>query len=146
RVTDTAGSQWDCDLPGPNDGQTGTASPYLTGSASRSGCRPQINGSVGNAPAAVFETYRYARLQSGSTQTLSYSFPVTPGREYTINLYFAEPTYDRYNQRREFDVQVDGVVPTQFRDIQLYDRYEPTWRSATVTAADNSLDLVWIRD
>ncbi len=106
----------------------------------------------GAAPDAVYRSYRTWQQTSSR---LSYSFPVTPGRTYRINLYFADPRYssgsdsDRVSDR-VFDVSVDGNVPSAFDNIRLVLRtgssyHIPVMKTAEVTATDSSLDLVWSR-
>src|SRR5690606_40286521 len=108
----------------------------------------------GAAPDAVYRSYRTWQ-QTSSERRLSYSFPVTPGRTYRINLYFADPRYTSDSDgNRVFDVSVDGNVPSAFDDITLvrrtgtspnYHYHIPVMRTAEVTATDSSLDLVWSR-
>src|SRR5690606_33815787 len=71
----------------------------------------------GAAPANV---YRMGRQATSRNPTIRYEFPVTPGRTYRINLYFADPrTSDRDGSNRVFNVSVNGSVPSAFNNITL---------------------------
>ena len=111
----------------------------------------------GAAPDDVYRSYRTWRQTSSR---LSYSFPVTPGRTYRINLYFVDPRddddYEYDNRDRVFDVQVNGSVPSAFNNITLARiRQGPRWSyrvpvmvtaEVTMPSNDSTLDLVWVRD
>ena len=111
-------------------------------------------GNLGGPPqgAAPANVYRMGRQATSRNPTIRYEFPVTPGRTYRINLYFADPRDNRDSDGdRVFDVSVDGNVPSAFDNITLVRRtgsryHIPVMKTAEVTATDSSLDLVWVRE
>lgn len=129
--------QWNC-----AETQVGTSS-NLTGGdtmANDSGCFTGVAGTIGDAPAELFRTYRYA----SEGRTLSYAFRVEGGKRYTVDLYFAEPFADH---GREFSVVAEGRIPAEFANITFSAAGVPIMRSTTVKVHpdDQWLNLTWQR-
>lgn len=100
-------------------------------------------------PASLFKTERFD-LDGGAQMLWQFSVPV--GEQIEVRLFFAES----FNQidapgQRIFDVSVEGSVPPEFDNIDPYADageflYRGTMRQYTYTAADNVLDLEFLRD
>lgn len=152
------GNQVNATDGGPNWARDSASNPHQYNTSNRTttgNIERSLGGQLqGAAPDAVYRSYRTWQQTSSE---LSYSFPVTPGRTYRINLYFADPRYSSGSDGsdRVFDVSVDGNVPSAFDDITLvrrtgtsppnYRYHIPVMKTAEVTATDSSLDLVWSR-
>src|SRR5690606_5845364 len=104
------GNQVNATDGGPNWARDSENSPHQYNTSNRT-TTGNIQRSLGEplqgaAPDAVYRSYRTWQQTSSR---LSYSFPVTPGRTYRINLYFADPRDNRDSDgNRVFDVSVDG--------------------------------------
>ena len=100
-----------------------------------------------SAPASLFETERYDIADAPEMQ---WQFPVDPGAEIEVRLYFAElfSGVDLVGER-VFDVSVEGTVPSEFDDIDQIATAGAKgafMRSTTLVAADDTLDLEFIHD
>jgi hypothetical protein len=105
---------------------------------------PSLSGITG-APVDMFNTERY---DSGSAPEMLWQFPVAPGTEVEVRLYFAELfiNIDTAGER-VFDVSVEGSVPAEFDDIDRLAIAGPKGafvRTTTVTVIDGTLDLEFI--
>ncbi|MGB9344921.1 MAG: malectin domain-containing carbohydrate-binding protein, partial [Ilumatobacteraceae bacterium] len=99
------------------------------------------------APASLFETERY---DIAAAPEMQWQFPVDPGAEIEVRLYFAElfSGVDLAGER-VFDVSVEGTVPSEFDDIDqiaIAGAKGAFMRSTTLVAADDTLDLEFIHD
>jgi len=75
-----------------------------------------------SAPVALFTNERFDQPPGGPfpLQTeMRWAFPVTPTLQVQIRLYFAEIYWSAPNQR-VFDVEVDGVVPAVFDNLDTF--------------------------
>ncbi|MEL6243820.1 MAG: malectin domain-containing carbohydrate-binding protein [Pseudomonadota bacterium] len=110
------GLQWGQDSRNSN-------SPYLieSGSNNSAGTSASIDLSLVsdyNVPEAIFKTERW---EGSGGDEMEYAFNVEAGTEVEVRLYLAE-TWSGANARnkRVFDVEVDGSVPSVFNDIDQY--------------------------
>ena len=98
-----------------------------------------------SVPIAVFETERF---DVAAAPEMQWQFPVDPGAEVEVRLYFAElfSGVDLVGERL-VDVSVEGTVPAAFDDIDAIATAGPKgafMRSATVVVNDGLLDLEFI--
>ena len=100
-----------------------------------------------SAPEALFQSERWDPIQEPEMQ---WEFPVDPGSEVEVRLYFAEtfPLFIDASGKRVFDVSVEGVVPTAFDDIDPFQigggEYAGFMLSHTVTVNDNGVSLEFL--
>ena len=99
-------------------------------------------------PADVFNIERW---DPASGNEMAWAFPIVAGTEVEVNLYFAELFSGvTAEDQRSFDVSVEGIVPTEFNDIDPFALAGPKGAielSTTVTVdADGVLDLVFLHD
>lgn len=74
-----------------------------------------------NAPAVIFNTERFDFDNANSPDEMEYAFSGLSAGDYTINLYLAEGSADQSAPNaRNFDVEIEGAVPTVFDDINLF--------------------------
>ncbi|MEO1331804.1 MAG: malectin domain-containing carbohydrate-binding protein, partial [Pseudomonadota bacterium] len=104
------------------------------------------NVDAGVAPSEMFNSHYWDNRTT--PEAMHWAFAVETGKEYRINLYFAE-TQSKFNETkiREFDFTVDGVSVAEFQDVNPYldgggQTGGASMRSAVVTAADGLLDIV----
>jgi hypothetical protein len=98
-----------------------------------------------SAPAAMFNIERW---DAPAAPEMTWALPVTSGSQIEVRLYFAElfGGIDAAGERL-FDVSVEGSVPAAFDDIDPFAAAGAKgafMRSATLTMADDTLDLVFI--
>ena len=104
---------------------------------------------VNGAPADLFNTDRFD--PSGDVE-MEWEFPVVTG-SYVVTLYFAE-NYGGAGGiletgQRIFDVSVEGDVPSEFKDIDIYDLgngYGTSALSYTAAVSDGSLSLEFLHN
>lgn len=99
------------------------------------------------APTEIFET---ARWDVRGDENLSYSFEVTAGESYRINL-FAGNDLGAASEpgERIFDVSVEGSTPAEFDDIDLSAQFGHLvggMLSYDLVALDNQLDIEFLHD
>ncbi len=98
-----------------------------------------------SVPTAVFESERW---DAAAAPEMLWQFPVDPGAEVEVRLFFAElfGTIDLAGER-VIDVSVEGTIPAEFDDIDPIAIAGPKgafMRSTTLIAADDTLDLEFI--
>ncbi|MCW5517432.1 putative Ig domain-containing protein [Muriicola sp. Z0-33] len=154
-ATDAPNPDWSVDT-----GTFGDAgnSPYLTASTTPGGVYNQSAGSAyqgpivlthpsipAGTPAELFQTERFD--PTGAPE-MTWAFPVDPGTEVEVRLYFAELFSDiTAGGQRVFDVSVEGAVPAAFTGIDPFGTAGALGAimvSHTVTVSDGTLDLVFI--
>jgi hypothetical protein len=96
---------------------------------------------VNGAPAAVFDTERWDPPEG---EEMAYEFSGLAPGDYTVNLYMVEGSGTQSTLgARQFDVAVEGVVPTVFDNITPFDTYGNAAfvLSFTTAISDGVLDL-----
>ena len=154
-ATDSPNPDWSVD-----QGTFGVAgnSQYLAAATATGGLYNQSAGSAykgpinmthaslpSGTPSNIFVTERYDA--EGAPEML-WQFPIDPGTEVEVRLYFAE----LYNQitaagQRVFDVSVEGSVPSTFNDIDPFAQAGALGAfmvSHRITVTDGTLDLQFI--
>lgn len=97
-----------------------------------------------DVPAVIFQTERYDPIVSNS---MHWDFPVTAGKKVEIRLYFAEIFLHSGNNNtsgpRVFDVEIDGVVPSIFNDLDLFAEVgsKVGVMKSFVTTSDGNIDI-----
>ncbi|HEX7719974.1 MAG TPA: malectin domain-containing carbohydrate-binding protein, partial [Woeseiaceae bacterium] len=98
------------------------------------------------APIGIFEIERWDTAPSTNPPQMEWEFPVAPGAEVTVRLYFAElfGGITGPNQR-VFDVAIEGVVPPAFQNIDQFATAGPKGAfmiaATTVVSGDGILDV-----
>ncbi len=156
-------------LDAPNPDWTGDVgdidaagnSPYLTSNSSGGSVFTQAAGSAfqgpvnmshpslpANTPASIFIAERYD--PSPELPDLKYQFPVSPGAQIEVRLYFAElfGDIDAAGQR-VFSVLIEGAQPPNLANIDPYGTTGPLggfMLSHTTAAADGLLDIEFVHN
>ncbi len=152
------------DAPNPDwsvdEGTFGAAqnSPYLTAATTPGGIYSQTAGSAyqgpidvshpsvpPGTPSSLFQTERF---DAGAAPEMTWAFPVDPGTDVEVRLYFAE-LFNGITAagQRVFDVSVEGTVPASFNDIDPFGTAGALGAimvSHTVTVTDGTLNLEFI--
>lgn len=156
-ATDAPNPDWSVDT-----GTFGDAgnSPYLTASTTPGGVFDQSNANAyqgpiiltdpsipAGTPAALFQNERFDDV---AAPEMTWAFPVDPGTEVEVRLYFAE-LYNGITAagQRVFDVSVEGAVPAALTGIDPFGTAGALGAimvSHTLTVSDGTLDLVFVHD
>ncbi|MEZ4660050.1 MAG: Ig-like domain-containing protein [Caldilineaceae bacterium] len=100
-----------------------------------------------DVPAVLFQTERYDPV---AANVMMWDFPVTAGKKVEVRLYFAEIYLHSGNNStsgpRVFDVQIDGVVPAVFNDLDLFAEVgsKVGVMKSFVTTSDGNIDIDFI--
>lgn len=155
------GPNWEADTAGANQSQyltsVGTDSTFTTGATdeaseilvSGESAQSNVDGTV--VPEAIF--FHERSDNTADANTLEYSFDVNPTGTYLINIYYTENWSGiTTGGPRQFDVSVNGVIPTEFEDINPYEESASQLgvahkRSFFVTQqGDSVLDLAFLHN
>ncbi|MBX2842691.1 MAG: putative Ig domain-containing protein [Flammeovirgaceae bacterium] len=115
-ATDSPNPDWALD-------NAGSPSPYLVEGGNNIFSTTGVNTNHSSLqgltiPTGIFETERW---DAGEEPEMNWSFPVDPGEEILVRLYFAEI----YNEitasgQRVFDVSLEGIIPASLNDIDPF--------------------------
>ncbi|MEN7547767.1 malectin domain-containing carbohydrate-binding protein [Rapidithrix thailandica] len=100
-------------------------------------------------PASLFNSERYDNTDDATN--IQWSFPVYPGTIVKVRVYFAE-LYAGITQpgQRVFDIEVEGVVPNEFNDIDPFEiagsRGGFMLETTSQVSADGLLDIALLHD
>ena len=133
----------------------GAPSPYVNTSSSGNttfgvGSTITLDASVTTAvPLELFQTERWDAF---TEPNMIWSFPVDAGTQVLIRLYFSEifltDTTNPTDGPRLFDVAVDGVVPAEFDDIDVFSEVGGNvgMMKSIVVESDGTVDIELIAD
>ncbi|MEM6693094.1 MAG: tandem-95 repeat protein [Pseudomonadota bacterium] len=142
-ASNDAGPNWSADT-------AGQPTPFLTTTGSNTfGSSATINvdpAETNGVPAAIFNNERF---DPPTGEEMSYAFSGLDEGNYRVNLYMAEGSGDQSAPgARNFDVAVEGSVPTVFDEITPFDTYgnDAFVLSYVATVVDGTLNLDFLHD
>lgn len=108
------------------------------------GTTPEVD--LSSTPLEVFDRERWDR---NGGDNITYSFPVPAPGDYGVRIYLSESDPSMGVGNRVFSIALEGSVPPQMADIDLFAEYGPQIggvKTHTVTVTDGSLEIEFLRN
>ncbi len=122
----------------------------LSGGEQFSAIASKIENVPAGVPMGVFQTERWDGKGGNSPDEMEWAFPVEPGSQVQVRIYLSE-LYAVINDstQRIFDVEVEGIIPEVFDEINQFALTGGLYRAGVLThtllVEDDTLNLKFLR-